>query len=84
MSLDANPVTDIFFVSHCARSAPEIVPISASEIAFRIYPQLLNALAHPEKGLSAAKSIAERADGYLLSSGNLGETCGFVRDTLGL
>ncbi len=83
LSLDADRVTDIFFVSHRADSAPEVLPLSVSDIAFRIYPHLLNALAHPKKGLGAAKSIAERANGYLLRSGHLGDTCELVRRTIG-
>ena len=70
------PLGGIFVVSFdpMAKEA-STRPIGRAETAARIYPQILNALAHPGDGLAAAAAIAAAAPGYELDAARLADTC---------
>lgn len=63
-------------------SRASVQPISAAEAAARIYVATLNALAHRDRGMRAALSVATHSTCYRLNLGTLPETCELVRSTL--
>lgn len=64
----------IFFVDRESEfvCTPEL---TRAEITHRLYPQILNALAHPGKGLITATDIARSATGFIVNSRNLQQAC---------
>jgi hypothetical protein len=77
------PVTTTIFVGYSPgdNGVPELVPISKGEAAARLYPQALNALAHPEDGLRGAEHIARNTHCYRLRSADLESTCELLTST---
>lgn len=71
----------IFLVEYDPRArAPWLGPVSPGEATARLYPQVLNALAHGRDGLEAAAALARAVPAFLLRSAALGETCRAVRE----
>jgi hypothetical protein len=76
------PLAAIFFL----RNAPDAVPpigrqLSSAEASARLYPNVLNALAHPGDGLDGAVRIASNTVCFQLSTADLMAACAFVRAT---
>ncbi|MEX1032506.1 MAG: hypothetical protein WDZ30_04050 [Cellvibrionaceae bacterium] len=73
----AVPVTAVFILEYAPQlSKAEIEPASKSTAAAHIYANALNALAHENKGLEGAVSLAMRAPCFhLKSTPDLAETC---------
>ncbi len=71
----SNPMlAHIFFVDR--ESEPVCTAaLTRAEVTHRLYPQILNALAHPGKGLLAATEIARSATGYTVNSRRLQQAC---------
>ena len=77
---EAPPVAAIFFVEYDPSTRrPAARGITVAETTARLYPQILNALAHEGDGLTAAASVASAVPGYRLESAELGATCRAVR-----
>jgi hypothetical protein len=73
----------IFFVDHDPdRAHPFVYPVGRAEAAARIYPNILNALAHDNDGLAAAAALAANVHAFRLQAADLSATCRLVRDTL--
>jgi hypothetical protein len=62
------------------RSEPEAHRVGPAEAAARLYPNVLNALAHENQGLSAVSRLATRLHAYRLQSAALGPTCRLVAE----
>jgi hypothetical protein len=65
------------------RPAPAVHAVGPAEAAARLYPNVLNALAHENHGLAAVSRLAARLDGYRLESAALAPTCRLVADLQG-
>lgn len=63
-------------------SEPSLRRISAAEATARIYPNVLNALAHPADGLDGAIRIATGTECFALTSADLEATCLLVKATV--
>lgn len=65
-------------------TAPELTVLDAAEAAARLYPNVLNALAHDQDGLTAAALLASKLTCVKLRSAQLDQTCrlleGFLTD----
>ncbi|MEM7707359.1 MAG: hypothetical protein AAF358_17505 [Pseudomonadota bacterium] len=70
------------FLVEQTRGEPVATPLSAAEGAFRLYPNLLNGLAHEAAGLKAARSLSQNQGVYLLESADLTATAKLVLETL--
>lgn len=71
------PVAAMFVLEfHPELSAAVIEPVSRSSAAMHIYANTLNALAHPDKGLEGAVSIATHTPCFhIKSTPDLAQTC---------
>ncbi len=76
------PVSALFFVRNEPDNEPSCRPVPAPQAAHRLYPQLLNALAHDNKGLAAAANIAQQLATFELISSDLTKTVELVINTL--
>lgn len=74
-SADRPLLTHIVFVDRNAGLATEGAALSTAAIVHRMYPQILNALAHPRKGLQVATSIARSTQGLVVDSQDLERAC---------
>lgn len=74
------PLGGIFFVSYdAATQRPGVRGVTRGEAAARLYPHILNALAHREDGLSAAVAVAASVPAFTLDASSLAETCEAVQ-----
>ena len=64
------------------RTVPNLRRISPAEASARLYPTMLNALSHPNRGLDTVLRIAEGVPCFTLASAELADTCALVRSTL--
>ena len=62
-----------------ATEPPQVARLSRAKAAHQLYPQLLNALAHPAKGLAAVAEVAAAAECYALTSSDLTASCKLVQ-----
>jgi len=77
------PLGGLLFVKYSADLAhPAVAPIGAGEAAARLYPCILNALAHPGRGLDAALTLSQAVPSFVVAAARLGETCGLIRATI--
>ncbi len=77
------PLRGVLLVKHCPDlRRPTMRPISSAEAGARLYVAALNALAHANRGLDAAVSIAERVPCFAVSTGDLAMTCGLIRSRI--
>lgn len=77
------PLRSMIFVNYdgdLAHSA--IAPIGQAEATARLYPNILNALAHPDAGLEVAARLTRNLPRYKLESARLDESCELIADTL--
>ena len=74
------PLRTIFFVDYQPENqTSEVSAIGHAEAAARLYPNILNALAHHNDGLDAARRLTEHVQCFRVSSGPLQRTCGLIR-----
>lgn len=73
---------DHLFLVSLAAGEPAVAALSPADAAFRLYPNLLNTLAHPGAGLKAATELAQALKVYEISSGDLADTCALLLDTI--
>jgi len=78
----AAKVQSVFFVRNQPNQPPNCRPMSRAEAAHKMYPQLLNALAHPSKGLSVVTELSSRLATYEIVSGELSATVELLTKTL--
>ncbi len=78
---ESRVVRDIFLVEQTPGD-PAIAPLSTAEGAFRLYPNLLNGLAHEAAGLKASRVLSQDTNLFLLMSAELTSTCQIVLETL--
>ena len=77
------PLRDLVFIRFDARSSePAIKPVTTAEATARLYPNILNALAHPAGGLSAATDIVSQLNCFQLQAAGLGATCELLASRL--
>jgi hypothetical protein len=77
------PVGGVFVLRYeTARLEPVVRRLGPAEAAARLYPNVLNALAHSGKGLDAVLRIANALPCYALASAELGATCELIRDVV--
>jgi hypothetical protein len=76
-----SPVAALFILERAEAARPaSIRPIGAAEAAARVYPAVLNALAHPDRGLSPVLRIVREVPCFRLSLGPLEQNCVLIRD----
>lgn len=79
----AAPLAAIFFLRYRPEAVgPSVTPLSAAQGAARLYANTLNALAHPEEGLTGAIRIARATACFELATADLTATCRLVETTL--
>ena len=64
------------------RDRPTLRSVGAAEAATRLYPHILNALAHEDDGLKAASDLAKSARCFQLEAASLQETCLAILETV--
>ncbi len=73
------PVGSIFFVKHQEMNKEASAEqVGHAEAATRLYPNILNALAHNNDGLDAALQLTRDVECYRLDAADLAETCDLV------
>lgn len=73
------PVSTIFFVDYQSDNAVSTVtPIGHAEAAARLYPNILNALAHHNNGLGAAQEVTASVRCFRVNGGPLRSTCDMI------
>lgn len=73
------PLRTIFFVDYQSGNATSTVtPIRHAEAAARLYPNILNALAHQNEGLDAARRLTEHVRCFRVNAGLLRSTCDMI------
>lgn len=78
------PVRTILLVDYDpVRASAQLSPVDPAEAATRLYPNILNALAHEKAGLAAAARIAAHTRTFLLASAELDQTCELVAEAIG-
>lgn len=70
------PIGSIFFVEHQTRNKKASAEqVGHAEAATRLYPNILNALAHKNDGLDAALRLTRDVECYRLDAADLADTC---------
>lgn len=70
------PLAAVFLIRyHPELEEPAAHPLKASEAAARLYPNVLNALAHPGKALPAVLTITRGVPCFMLRAAKLHATC---------
>lgn len=73
------PIGSIFFVEHRERNKKASAEqVGHAEAATRLYPNILNALAHSNDGLDAALRLTRDIECYRLDAADLADTCRLV------
>lgn len=79
---DPLSIGSVFLMQHDpSATEPVVRSLSSAEAAARLYVTGLNVLAHPDGGLPAVLSIAERVPCFELRTADLERTCELVRAT---
>lgn len=74
------PLGAVFLIKYDPQlSQPQLRPLRAAEAGARLYLTALNALSHPDRGLTAAVRVAEQLPCYALASAGLRETCAAIQ-----
>lgn len=77
------PVAAVFVLERSANeSAAKLQEIGAAEAAARLYPAVLNALAHPDRGLSPVLRVVRALPCFRLSLGPLDQNCVLIRNAV--
>jgi hypothetical protein len=72
----ALPVRTLLFVEYApGRLAPSLRAVSSAEAAARLYPNVLNALAHEDDGLRGIAAVASAARAFVVEAADLAATC---------
>ena len=72
----AAPVRSLIFIEYSKLNRrPVVTPVDHAEAAARLYPNVLNALAHPHEGLAAVSTLTKDLRCFRLDAGELGSTC---------
>lgn len=80
---DGLPIKTIVFMEYDPTAGePELNACGAAEAVTRLYPNMLNALSHPEQGLKAAASVVRELDSYLMKTAELEASCELIRCTV--
>ena len=80
---DGLPIKTIIFMEYDpAASRPQLLSCGAAEAVTRLYPNMLNALSHPEAGLKAAATVVRELDSYLMKTAELEASCELIRCTV--
>ncbi len=71
------PIAALVFLRQepASTDQPVLEKVSAGQAAARLYAGALNALAHPDDGLTAAAALASAVPSYVLERGELRATC---------
>lgn len=79
----ALPVRTLLFVEYAAgRPAPSLRAISPAEAATRLYPNVLNALAHDDDALRGIAAVASSARAFVVEAADLSATCDAISAAL--
>jgi hypothetical protein len=83
-TIDCNlPVGSVFFVEHRPDFRKTVIePVGHAEAATRLYPNILNALAHPNDGLDAALQLTQDVGCYRIEAADLASTCATIASTI--
>ena len=77
------PVRTILFLKYEAKAENIVIePVRHAEAATRLYPNILNALAHRNDGLDAAVRLTENAACYHVIAADLGRTCALIANVI--
>lgn len=77
------PVTDILIIEYVGdRRSPRIVPLRHAEAVSRLYPNLLNGLAHAQAGLPALSQVVQRTRCHHFETGDLRTSCQLLENRL--
>jgi hypothetical protein len=77
------PLGAVFLVRYDPNLAvPALRRLGAAEASARIYLTALNALAHPDRGITATLRITESAPCFMLATADLDETSALIRSTV--
>jgi hypothetical protein len=77
------PVRSILFIEHDPkRVEPVLTALTAGEAAARLYPNVLNALAHDGDGLTPVTDLTSRIPALRVESGELRATCEVICDAV--
>ena len=77
------PLRSVFLMEYAPTlDHPMLRPIGAAEAATRLYPNVLNALAHEDDGLKAVSDLAKTARCFQLETASLAATCDTIVDTV--
>lgn len=72
----ALPIAELFFVGHDPRAeAPTLTRLRPAEAAARLYPNVLNALAHSNAGLAATAAVATQCSAWDITTAALLPSC---------
>jgi hypothetical protein len=73
------PIGSIFFVEYQPRNEKaSIEQLGHAEAATRLYPNILNALAHSNDGLDAALQLTRDVECYRVDAADLADTCDLI------
>lgn len=82
-ALERRPLRSIFLMEYDPElDDPTLCPIGTAEAATRIYPNILNALAHENDGLQAAADLARNARCFKLETASLPATCEMILESV--
>lgn len=77
------PVRTLLFVEYAAdREKPAVCPIGPAEAAARLYPNVLNALAHHDAAMNGVTRVASSARAFLVQAAELRATCDGIQTAL--
>jgi len=77
------PVTDVLLIEYAGRHRqPRIDSLRHAEALSRLYPNLLNGLAHAQAGLPALSRVVERSHCYHFETGDLNTSCKLLENQL--
>lgn len=77
------PVTDVLIIEYAGnRTPPRIVPLRHAEAISRLYPNLLNGLAHPQAGLPALSGVVQQTHCLHFMTGELRASCQLLENQL--
>ena len=80
---DGLPIKTIIFMEYDPTAEePVLRACGAAEAVTRLYPNMLNALSHPEEGVEAAATVVREMDSYLMKTAELGASCELITSTV--
>jgi len=80
---DELPVRTIFFIDYQPdNDRATATPVGHAEAAARLYPNILNALAHDNEGLDAARQVTNNVRCFRVNAASLRSTCEVINRTI--